>query len=264
MHVTTCALSRRAEGAARVAVALATLLASGLALRAETRIGNTEIAKNEVVRLVKAATSPITVGDDVFADELVRTGTDSAAKFVFSDSTNLAVGAKSSVKLDRFVFNPDTSYAKAAVNLATGAFRFTTGGSEKRAYEIKTSTATIGVRGTVFDALVTKQKTTVTLVEGAVAICPRSRFDGDPRRLSHKQLVKYHCDELTRPGQTSVVTATRATQSGAVPFSFASSACGGDAGLCTASVATGGSSLAAISGTRLDENNPALCYWNPE
>ena len=58
-----------------------------------------------------------------------------AAKFVFSDQTNLALGPTSTVKLDRFVYKGETSYAKAAVNFAAGAFRFTTGASEKGAYQ---------------------------------------------------------------------------------------------------------------------------------
>ena len=221
---------------------------------AEERIGNTAIARNQVVRLTTAAPTSIQAGDDVFADENVRTGTDSSAKFVFSDQTNLALGPTSTVRLDKFVYKGDTSYAKAAVGLAAGAFRFTTGASDKRAYEIKTSTATIGVRGTVFDVLATRQDTTVTLVEGAVAVCPRSRFDGDPRRLSKAQLKRFHCVELDRPGQSTKVTSRLASApGGTAPFSFAGSFCASDDGLCS-----------ATSSAALDPSNPALCYVNTD
>ena len=224
------------------------------AAHADERIGNTALAHNEVQRLINTATSPIQAGDDVFANENVRTGADSSAKFVFSDQTNLAVGPTSTVKLDKFVFKGDTSYAKAAMGLAVGAFRFTTGASDKRAYEIRTSTATIGVRGTVFDVLVTPRDTVVTLVEGAVAVCPRSNFDGDPRRLSKTQLKRFHCQELDRPGQsTKVALRVASSPAGTVPFSFAGSVCGGDSGLCSSS-----------SSAALNPNNPALCYVNTD
>ncbi len=225
-----------------------------MAVAAEERIGNTAVARNEVVRVTTAAPTSIQVGDDVFADENVRTGVDSSAKFVFSDQTNLAVGPTSTVRLDKFVYKGDTSYAKAAMGLAAGAFRFTTGASDKRAYDIKTSTATIGVRGTVFDVLVSRQETTVTLVEGAVAVCPRSRFDGDPRRLSKGQLKRYHCVELDRPGQSTKVTSRQASApAGTAPFSFAGSFCAGDESLCSATATAA-----------LDPNNPALCYVNTD
>ena len=207
------------------------------AARAEDRIGKTEIAKNVVQRVVTTASSAIQPGDDVFANENVRTGVESAAKFVFSDSTNLAIGPTSTVKLDRFVYNSDVSYAKAAVRFTAGAFRFTTGASEKKAYQLKTDTATIGVRGTIFDVSVSRGVTIVTLVEGEIAVCPRSKFDGDPRTLSKAQLAKFQCQDLTQPGQTAKVTSRSAALS-PVPFSFASNFCSDGGGLCSASTST--------------------------
>ncbi len=236
---------RRAALASGLLVALA---ASGA--RAEERIGNTAIAHNTVQRVVTAAPAPIKEGDDVFANENVRTGTDSAAKFVFSDQTNLAMGAVSTVKLDRFVYRGDTTYAKAAVNFTAGAFRFTTGGSDKRAYELKTSTATIGVRGTVFDVRVVGGRTIVTLIEGDVVVCPRGRYDGDPARLSPAQQRRYGCREL-KPGQTATIE-TRSASLGGPPVDFAGNVCSGDAGLCTASTYA------------VNENNAALCYAKPD
>ena len=228
---------------------LASLAVSGAASAVE-RIGGTAVARN-VVEQVAAAPAAIKVGDDVFANEAVRTGAESAAKFVFSDQTNLALGPTSTVKLDRFVYKGDTSYVKAAVNFAAGAFRFTTGVSEKGAYELKTNTATIGVRGTVFDVLVVGGESTITLVEGAIAVCPRQNFDGDPRKLSKAQLKAFHCIELNKAGQTTVVTARRASLK-ATPFSFASAAGCGD-GLCTATTAT--AAMTPIGGS-----GDIMCY----
>ena len=73
----------------------------------------------------------------------------------------------------------------------------------------------------------------MTLVEGEIAICPRSQFDGDPRKLSKAQMKKFHCEELDKVGQTVRVNNRSATLTN-VPFSFASNFCGGDGGLCSA------------------------------
>ncbi len=235
------------------------LLIGGVALMgsatAAERIGTAAVSRN-IVQEVKAAPTTITVGDDVFANEDVRTGADSAAKFVFSDQTNLAVGATSNVKLDRFVYKGETSYIKAAVNFTAGAFRFTTGSSDKGAYQLKTTTATIGVRGTIFDVRVRGGETTVTLIEGAIAICPRKNYDGDPRKLSKAQLKAFHCVELTMAGQTATVTA-RTASLGAPPFDFAAvTDC--DGGLC------GRTTTAELAAPAVAAGGPLLCYMKQE
>jgi hypothetical protein len=203
---------------------------SGVA-SAEDRIGVTAIAVNDVARIDKAAPGPIAAGDAVFRDETVRTGAAGSAKFVFADDTNLALGATSTVVLDRFVFDDSATYSKAAVNLAKGAFRFTSGHSPKDAYEIKTGNATIGVRGTILDIRVQGGRSTVTLVEGAAIVCPREKVSGDPRKLDPNERKKRHCVDLDQPGDTATVTSKSASRS-AEPFSFADAACGADGDLC--------------------------------
>lgn len=234
------AINRRSFGPVLSWLGFGLLIVASPAL-AEDRIGNAAISQNSVERVLTSMSTPIKLGDDVFSNEKVRTGVQSSAKFVFTDTTNLAMGPTSAVTLDRFVYSGQTSYAKAAVKFTTGAFRFTTGSSEKNAYQIKTDTATIGVRGTVFDVRIDHGVTTVTLVEGAIAICPRSRFDGDPRTLSKAQLKSFKCQELTMAGQTARVTARQVSLS-STPFSFASNFCSGGGGLCevTTSVASTG------------------------
>ncbi len=241
-------------------VPFVTVLSGGVG-QAQDRIGNTAIAHNVVTQVTTAKPLPIGLGDDVFSNEQVKTGQESAAKFVFSDQTNLALGPTSTVKLDRFVYKGETTYAKAAVNFAAGAFRFTTGGSDKGAYQLKTSTATIGVRGTVFDVAVKGGVTLVTLIEGEIAICPRARYDGDPRKLTPAQLKRYGCTDLTKSGQTARVTAGT-TALVDTPVDFAGSFCGGDAGLCSVTTAAT-SPIPAVEGA-LDPNNPALCYVNQD
>ena len=239
---------------------LSGLISTG-AFAAENKIGNTEIVRNSVLQVTSNATSAIRLGDDVFANEKVKTGEDSATKLVFSDNTNLALGSSAQVTLDRFVYKGDTSYARAAVNFAAGTFRFTTGGSDKGAYQLKTSTATIGVRGTQFDLSVNGGVTRLTLLEGEIAVCPRGRFDGDPRKLTKAQLKAYDCLDMTRSGQTAQVLSRSASFSKS-PVDFAS-ACAGLAGLCSATTAANASPVPATDAA-LDPSNPALCYANQD
>ena len=124
------------------------------------------------------------------------------------------------ITLDRTVFNDEHSYRDIAIRLTTGAFRFVTGHSEKAAYKITTSLATIGVRGTILDILSQRGKVTVVLQEGASRVCT----------------LGGQCVELTQPGETAVITSAAGKitikRFNNPPWTFASN-CGAAAGLCT-------------------------------
>ena len=109
------------------------------------RVGEAAVVQNEVIK----GGSQINVGDAVLRNETVRTGANSATRLVMIDSTNLSLGANSSITIDRTVFNDEQSYRDVTIRLTTGAFRFVTGHSDKNAYKITTGLATIGVRGTI-------------------------------------------------------------------------------------------------------------------
>jgi len=189
-------------------------------VHAQARVGEAAVIKNEVVGVKGSATSQIKVGDGVLRDEIVRTGLDSAARLVMADSTNLSLGPSATIKLDRTVFNDEHSYRDIAIRLTTGAFRFVTGHSEKTAYKITTSVATIGVRGTILDILSQRGMTTVVLQDGASRVCSRS----------------FQCIELTQPGDTAVITSAGGKvtmqKTNNPPWTFAAT-CAAAAGLCT-------------------------------
>ncbi|MBN6090976.1 FecR domain-containing protein, partial [Lactobacillus delbrueckii subsp. bulgaricus] len=152
-------------------------------------------------------------------DETARTGADGAARFVMADSTNLSLGPSATLKLDRTVFNDERSYRDVAIRMATGAFRFVTGHSEKTAYKITTPLATIGVRGTILDILSQRGRSVVVLQEGAASVCT----------------LNAQCIQLTQPGDTAVITSTggrvSVTKTNTPPWTFAAN-CAANAGLC--------------------------------
>ncbi len=172
--------------------------------RAQEHIGATVDSLNIVSRELDGASGPLKAGDDVFRNEIVRTGGDSRAKLVFLDSTNLAIGPTSRVTLDQFVYSTEVSAQKVTVNLAKGVFRFSTGALDKKAYEIETPTASIGVRGTQLDIGVAAARTDVTLIEGQAIVCARN---GE------------RCVVLSQTGQTAKATRTA---SGRIQTGFAS------------------------------------------
>ena len=136
---------------------------------AEGPIGVSAVVRNAVSQLEPKVTR-IAKGDEIVRNEVVRTAVDSDARLVFRDDTNLALGPNSTLKLDRTVFD-DPKPGDIVIKLASGAFRFVTGNSNKEAYEIKTPIATMGVRGTTLDILVQKRRNKIVLRSGKVTIC---------------------------------------------------------------------------------------------
>jgi hypothetical protein len=86
-------------------------------------------------------------GSDVYSKETVRTGTAGQADMQFIDSSKLKVGPSSSVKLDKFVYDPNKSGGTVAIEATRGTFRFVTGSQGAGAYKVKTPYGTLGVRG---------------------------------------------------------------------------------------------------------------------
>jgi hypothetical protein len=86
-------------------------------------------------------------GSDVYSRETVRTGDSGNADLQFRDKSNLTVGPKSSVRLDKFVYDPNKSAGTVAVEATRGSFRFVTGSQGKGSYQVKTPYGTLGIRG---------------------------------------------------------------------------------------------------------------------
>ena len=108
----------------------------------------------------------------VHRDERIRTSSSGLGEFIFQDGTKFAVGANSSVVIDKFVFNDSKSVKNLTISAAKGSFRWISGGSPSSAYKINTPAGTVGIRGTVVDIFVgSGGKTAVVLLKGHARFC---------------------------------------------------------------------------------------------
>jgi hypothetical protein len=114
------------------------------------------------------------VSGPLYAGDRVKTGSVGEAQIRFRDNTKLVVGPNSSVLIDRFVFNPDSTARSVSINAVRGTLRFISGNGPKDAYAIRTATATIGIRGTRFDVAVVGGVTYFALYEGGARLCDRA------------------------------------------------------------------------------------------
>jgi hypothetical protein len=125
------------------AAALALAFALQPTAASAQRIGSATSVKPDASGSVAGTLSS---GSSVHARETVKTGTAGQANLRFIDTTGMSVGPRSSVRLDKFVYDPNKGTGSAVIETSRGALRFITG-SQKGEYRIKTPTGILGVRG---------------------------------------------------------------------------------------------------------------------
>lgn len=132
-------------------IGASTALAAGAPDQAP--IGAARVVVADVSAEAAQAKRRLVAEDAVRFHELIATGADSAAVIALSDGTELAMGENAAVRLDEFVYSAGAD-AKLSLSLNLGALRFATGRMAKPAYAIHTPSASLAVRGTVFDLAV--------------------------------------------------------------------------------------------------------------
>ena len=126
------------------ALPLVVLFAIGsTATNAQTRIGTVNSVKPEASGSIAGTLS---AGSGVHANETVKTGSSGQAGLQFNDQSNLSVGASSSLRLDKFVYDSNKGSGSAVIEATRGAFRFSTG-TQNGEVKVKTPYGAIGVRG---------------------------------------------------------------------------------------------------------------------
>ncbi|MTD93382.1 hypothetical protein GIW81_03410 [Hyphomicrobium sp. xq] len=154
-------------GATLVLLALSAVPAS-----AADKIGSAVRIVNKVTGEIDQQQRQLKTDDAVNQNEAIEVSSDSLGELKLNDDTKLALGPGARLVLDKFVYDPAPSTGTVSVNLLTGAFRFITGLSRKGNYQLRTPSASITVRGTIFDVYVDGAGGTwLLLLEGSVRVC---------------------------------------------------------------------------------------------
>lgn len=118
-------------------------------------------------------TRVLAAGSDVFEGDTITVGTGNA-QIELDDGTKLVVGPSSRLLMQSYLRRNQTTAKKVGIKALRGTFRVITGNSPKAAYNITTSNATIGIRGTGFDFNV-GNTTVLAVTEGAVRMRGRNK-----------------------------------------------------------------------------------------
>lgn len=150
------------------------ILLSASAVRAAPQepIGSALVVVNLVTAEFNRDTRTLQDGDRVHQDETIEVGSDASSELKLDDETKLALGPGSHLKLDKFVYDPAKTNGSIVLDLVKGTFRFVTGVAAKPTYVIKTPSAAITVRGTIFDVFIQENGPSwLLLIEGAIRVC---------------------------------------------------------------------------------------------
>ena len=104
--------------------------------------------------------------------DYIKTGKNAKVKIFFADNTAISLGKNTSFKIDSYLYTGKED-SNAKFNVVKGFFKTVTGKISKIApdkFKLKTKTATIGIRGTVFGAEVGGKVDVVMCTDGTIAL----------------------------------------------------------------------------------------------
>jgi hypothetical protein len=156
-------MSWRLTQAASAAVLAFSFCINGTAFAADA-MGSVVEVQGRPTAASPEGSRALSAGSDLFEGDTVTVG-DGNAKLV--------VGPSSRLLLQAYLRRNSSTASKVSVKALRGTFRFITGNSPKSAYNINTSNATIGIRGTGFDFTV-KDRTLIAVLKGAVRVRGRN------------------------------------------------------------------------------------------
>ena len=95
----------------------------------------------------------LSIGNPIYEKDTLLTGSDGKLQIFFIDKSILTIGPSSRIVIDKFIFDPQTSFGQFIGTSTKGTFRMITGAISHRfpdKVKIQTPVATIGIRGCLF------------------------------------------------------------------------------------------------------------------
>ncbi|MBU2862449.1 FecR family protein [Reinekea forsetii] len=150
------------------------ILISVMATTAFAQVGKVIIAKGETYAVDATSQSRTIKRRSVILEgDTLITGADGEVHIRFNDNAILALRANSQLKINEYHGQSNGQPEKVLMELLSGGFRTITGSfgkSNKEAYQIKTPNASIGIRGTNYEAVISGPDLVVGVYDGGVKL----------------------------------------------------------------------------------------------
>lgn len=112
----------------------------------------------------------------ILSGDAITTNGSGTVQLQFLDATRVVIGPNSQFVARDIRMRRNGRAQRFAVNTVGGTFRFLSGNSAKNVYDIRTPSATMGVRGTQFDFSVERRTdTSLVMYDGEVQMCGAGR-----------------------------------------------------------------------------------------
>ena len=115
----------------------------------EEPIGNVATVTGKASVIRNDQTTPLKVKDDIYLNDIVQTGANSALGITFIDATTFNLKASTKITIDNYVYEDGGKNNAAIFDVAKGTAAFVAASVAKTGdMKITTPTATLGIRGT--------------------------------------------------------------------------------------------------------------------
>ena len=139
---------------------------------AQEDIGVASMIKNEVQMKNPGADDfeVVSIKDKIYMLSEVTSGDDAKMQILFKDESMFTVGSNSEMVINEFVYNPSSGSGKMTASIKRGAFRFMSGrvAKDPNAVKINTPSASMGVRGTLFEGVVGANASSIAKASGVI------------------------------------------------------------------------------------------------
>ena len=115
----------------------------------EEPVGNVATVTGKASVIRNDQTTPLKVKDDIYLNDIVQTGANSALGITFIDATTFNLKASTKITIDNYVYEDGGKSNAAIFDVAKGTAAFVAASVAKTGdMKITTPTATLGIRGT--------------------------------------------------------------------------------------------------------------------
>ena len=187
---------------------LCLLLSSPLALATSTAnepLGKTLLAQGSIQAERSGAKQALKRLSPVYRTDVIRSGKDSSAQFRMIDDAYLDLYENSELRLHEYQFKADGQRGSVIMELISGGLRTISGAigkQNKSDYQLKTPTATIGIRGTFYEVSLTKEGMYLAAWKGGITIKTHSGACNTALGIGQQANFAF----VTRQGQCELLT----------------------------------------------------------
>lgn len=174
----------------KLSALLVSCIFSGVAFAAPEKAGVTLLAKGNVTATAGQDVRKLKRRSSIHQSETLETGSESRAQFRMQDGAVIALQENSALSLLEYQYKQPGSDDSVIMKLTKGGLRTISGAVGKddpKDYRLETPLATIGIKGTVYEAELAGENLFVAFWKGSGRVtapnCDASLGDGHPYRI---------------------------------------------------------------------------------